>query len=238
MRRRAVRNSKWVIGALFALALAPASAHDEEPVLSMVLVDRFEHRSTDAGSALHWDAQGWIGKDFDKLWLKTEGDRRDGRTDDASLEVLYDRAVAGFWDLQAGVRHDFEPGPERTWVAVGMQGLAPYAFDVEATAYIGDEGRTAARLKAYYELLFTQRLILEPSIEANAYGKDDVERGLGSGLSNLELGLRLRYEIRREFAPYIGVAWTRRYGGTADLLRAQGEPTSDTTFVAGLRIWY
>ncbi|EQD70574.1 Copper resistance B precursor, partial [mine drainage metagenome] len=131
-----------------------------------------------------------------------------------------------FWDSTLGVRHDFGNGPGRNWAAFGVQGLAPYWFDIEATGYVGAGGRTAARFKAEYELLITQRLILQPEFEANLYGKPDPAWRLGSGLSDASLGLRLRYEIRREFAPYIGVVWQRVFGGTADLRRAEGNPCS------------
>src|SRR5699024_7834914 len=124
------------------------------------------------------------------------------------------------------------------WATFGIQGLAPYWFEVQATAYAGPSGRTAARLGVSYELLFTQRLILEPELEANLYGKDDPARGIGSGLSDLEFGLRLRYEIRRRFAPYVGIAWTRRFGASADYARADGKPATDREWVAGLRLWF
>lgn len=152
--------------------------------------------------------------------------------------TLWDRIVSRWWNLQAGVRHDFGEGPSRDWVAVGVQGLAPYFFDVEATAYLGDSGRTAARFSAEYDLLFTQRLVLQPQFEVNLYGKDDPANRIGSGLSNLELALRLRYEFRREFAPYVGLVWTRRFGNTADFARAAGEDASDVQFLAGLRVWF
>jgi copper resistance protein B len=151
---------------------------------------------------------------------------------------LWDRIFSRWWSWQAGVRHDFGNGPSRNWLALGVQGLAPYWFDIEATAYVGDAGRTAARLQAEYELLFTQRLILQPEFELNAYGKDDPERQIGAGLSDLQLALRLRCEIRREFAPYVGIVWQRSLGKTADLVRAAGEDPSVLQMVAGVRFWF
>jgi copper resistance protein B len=185
-----------------------------------------------------WDAQAWYGGDYNKLWLKTEGERINGLTQDARVELLFDRVVARWWDAQAGVRQDFGQGPARTWLAVGLEGLAPYWLDAEATLYVGEQGRTAARLKADYDLLLTQRLVLQPYAEANLYGKSDPQRLIGSGLSDLELSLRLRYEIRRELAPYLGVVWSRSFGGTAELVRAAGETSDDVQFVAGVPLWF
>ncbi|MEJ2687533.1 MAG: copper resistance protein B [Gammaproteobacteria bacterium] len=209
-------------------------------VLSKIMLDRLEMRGTDAGNLAYWEGQAWVGSDINKLWLKSEGGVLKGRTEEADLEALYSRAMTAFWDLQAGVRHDFGTGekPAREWAAIGLKGLAPYRFDVDATAYVGAAGRTAARVKAEYEVLLTQRLILMPELEFNAYGKEDRARGLGSGLSDVGLALRLRYEIRRELAPYAGVRWTRKFGGTADFARQGGEAVQDTQWVVGLRSWW
>ena len=146
--------------------------------------------------------------------------------------------MAAYWDTQLGVRHDGGEGPSRSWLAFGVQGLAPYWFEVDAAVYVGDAGRTALRLEAEYELLLTQKLILQPRVEANLYGKRDAERGLGAGLSDLTAGVRLRYEIRREFAPYVGIEWAGKFGRTADYAQAAGEDAKETRFVAGLRFWY
>ncbi len=211
---------------------------DDTARIGMVLIDRFEWRDAASANAAAWDGQAWYGGDYNKAWFKTEGERVRGRTQDARAELLWDHVVARWWSLQAGARQDFSSGRPRTWAAVGVQGLAPQWFDIEATLYIGDSGRTAARFQVEYELLFTQRLILQPELEMNLYGKGDPQRGLGSGLSDLELGLRLRYEFRREFAPYIGLLWSRAFGDTADLRRAEGEDISDTRVVAGFRVWF
>ena len=199
-----------------------------------VLFDQVEWSEEDT---LSWDAQAWYGDDYNKLWLKSEGEHLQGE-EEGNVELLWDRVIARWWDIQAGVRHDFGAGPSRTWAAFGVQGLAPYWFEVEATVYVGDEGRSAARLVGEYELLLTQRWILQPKMELNLYGKEDAENHVGSGLSEVEVGLRLRYEIRREFAPYLGVAWSRRFGSTADFVRDAGEDTNDVQLVAGLRIWF
>jgi copper resistance protein B len=211
---------------------------DDTAPIGMVLVDRLEWRGGAGASAGAWNAQAWYGGDYDKFWLKTEGERTRGRTEDARADLLWDRIVARWWSLQLGARRDFGSGPPRTWAAIGVQGLGPQWFDIEATIYAGDGGRTAARLQAQYELLFTQRLILQPELEANLYGKGDPQRGLGPGLSDLELGLRLRYEIWRECAPYIGVTWNRAFGATADFRRTDGEGIGDARVVAGVRAWF
>ena len=205
----------------------------------MLLLDQLEYvHSRDGGNAAVIDGRAWYGGDIDKLWLKFEGEHADGRLQDLRTEALWDHAVSTYWDTQLGVRHDFGIGPGRTWAAFGVQGLAPYWFETEATFYVGQGGRTAARVQAECEVLLTQRLILQPRAEVNFYGKDDPARGIGSGLSDAEVGLRLRYEIRREFAPYVGVVWNQRFGKTADFARAQGEHADDLEFVAGLRVWF
>ena len=157
---------------------------------------------------------------------------------DADLEALWARPLARWWDVVAGVRHEFEPQDARSWLALGVTGIMPYQFHLQVTAYVGEQGRTALQLESEYQLLLTNRLILQPRLELNAYGKDDPLRGTGSGLSDLELGLRLRYEIRREFAPYVGVAWVHRLGRTAALTRAGGADASDLQVLVGLRAWY
>ena len=211
---------------------------DDTARTGMVLFDQLEWRNTAEGNALAWDAQGWYGGDTNKVWLRSEGERVAGTTQGARADLLWDHTFARWWSVQAGARQDFGSGPSRTWAALGVQGLAPYWFDTEATFYVGEQGRTAMRLKAEYELLLTQRLILQSEGETNLYGKADPARQLGSGLSDLEFGLRLRYEVRREFAPYIGVVWSRSFGGTADWVRASGGSVSDVQFAAGLRAWF
>ena len=211
---------------------------DDTERTGMVLFDQFEWRNTAEGNALAWDAEAWYGGDINRIWLRSEGERVAGTTQGARADLLWDHTFARWWSLQAGGRKDFGDGPGRSWAAIGVQGLAPYWFNTEATFYIGEQGRTAVRLKAEYELLFTERLILQPEAEANLYGKSDPARQLGSGLSDLEIGLRLRYEVRREFAPYIGVVWSRQFGGTADQVRESGGNPSEAQFVAGVRAWF
>lgn len=219
-------------------AMVEMMAMDDTARFGKVLFDQLDWRKGDDVSAIGWDMQAWYGSDYNKLWFKTEGERADGTTEEARAELLWDRIFSRWWSVQAGVRHDFGEGPSRNWLAIGMQGLAPYFFEIEATAYFGDSGRTAARFSAEYDLLLTQRLILQPELELNAYGKADPERGIGSGFSDAQLALRLRYEFRREIAPYVGVAWVRHLGNTADLRRASGEDDSDVQFLAGVRFWF
>lgn len=202
--------------------------------------DRLEYRSNEGSPVLLWDAQGWYGGDLRKLWIKTEGEylEDESRFEEAELQALYSRAISPYFDLQAGIRHDFEPDPATAYAVVGVQGLAPYWFEIDAAAFLSEDGDVSARIEAEYEWLLTQRLILQPRTELNL-SLDDVEAlGVGSGLSTAELGLRLRYEIKREIAPYIGISWSRAVGDTADFARAEGEDVDSLSFVAGLRMWF
>ena len=224
--------------AAFPPLVAGGHAAHDDTIHSFMLLDRFEGWKADSGTGLLWEGTGWIGTDLNRLWLRSEGEQVGGRLEDADVEALYGRAIAPWWDLVAGIRHDFKPGTSQDFAAVGVQGLAPYKFEVQATAYLGPSGRTAARFELAYDTLLTNRLILQPLIEANLYGQNDARRSLGSGLSTVEAGLRLRYEIRREFAPYLGVVHARAFGDTADFLRAEGQAVDDTRWVLGLRLWF
>jgi copper resistance protein B len=213
------------------------AAHDDD-IHYMVLFDQFEWQSAAEGDVLAWDLSAWAGRDIDRIWLRSEGERVDATNEALDVEALWGHAFARWWDVVAGVRHDFDSGPSRTWAAFGVQGVAPYKFEVQATAYVAESGWTAAKLEAEYELLLTNRWILQPLVELNIYGEDEPQRGIGSGLGSTEIALRLRYEIRREIAPYIGVTWDRKWGDTADLARGEGEAVEDTRWIAGLRIWF
>jgi copper resistance protein B len=210
----------------------------DEHRYSALLVNRLERSYGEDDNATAYDAQAWFGTSYDRLVVKAEGERSRGELEHARTELLWGHALAAYWDAQLGIRYDSGEGPNREWLAVGIQGLAPYWFELDATAYLGASGRTALRFEAEYELLVTQRLILQPRIEVNAYGKSDRDRGIGSGLSDAAVGLRLRYEITRQFAPYIGVEWVNRYGETKDLARQAGGRGSDTRLVAGIRFWF
>ena len=222
------------------LTMLPGMDMADNDPYGQLLLDQFEgYRGNDGKAGIRLDAQAWYGTDLNKLWLKAEGSYSESRLGATRTEVLYNRAFAPYFGWQVGARHDFGGGgPGRNWAAFGIQGLAPYWFDVEATAYVGPAGRTALRLEAEYDLRITQRLVLQPDVELKLFGSDDPERGIGSGLSGTELGLRLRYEITRKFAPYIGVSWGRKFGNTADFARRAGEPVGESRIVAGIRLWF
>lgn len=224
-----------------AAAVPPAVGHavHDRSINSYWLVDRLEWQDTDEGS-LGWEGLAWVGGDINRLWLRTEGEGDVGarRIESANAEILYGRSVSTWWDVVAGVRHDFGEGPSRTWAAFGVQGLAPYKFEVEATAYVGRDGHTAATVEAEYDTLITNRLVLQWQAEASLHGKDDRAVGIGGGLSTVEAGARLRYEFTRRFAPYVGLEYERAFGDTADFRRGDGEPTRDTRLVAGIRFWF
>jgi len=210
----------------------------DEHSFGSLLFNRLERVHTSDANSTAYDAQAWFGRDYNRLVVKAEGDVAQGKLEDARTELLWGHAIASFWDAQLGVRHDSGIGPSRNWLALGVQGLAPYWFEMDASAYAGDNGKTALRLGAEYELLLTQKLILQPRAEFNLYGKSDPERDIGSGLSDALAGLRLRYEYTRQFAPYVGIEWAGKFGETADLARVAGSKTSETRWVAGVRFWF
>ena len=210
----------------------------DNAVNSFLLFDQLEWQADGNTNAVNLDSRGWIGRDRDRLWFRAEGDGDGRRVGDAQAHVLYGRQFSRWWDVVAGIRQDFRPGSAHTWAAIGVQGLAPQWFEVEATAYVGASGRTAARFKVEYELLLTNRLILQPLVEAEVFGKSDPERGIGAGLSATDAGFRVRYEWRREFAPYVGVTWSRKWGQTASFAEAAGEDRGGAQFVTGLRLWF
>ncbi|OBS10966.1 copper resistance protein B [Acidihalobacter prosperus] len=210
----------------------------DEKRFHAVRVDRLERVFASHGDATAYDAQAWIGRDFDRLVIKAEGHIANGRLQEATTQAFWSHAVSAFWNGQFGVRHDSGVDPSRTWLAFGFEGLAPYWFETEVTAYVGGEGRTALHAATEYDLRITQRLILQPRLEANLYGRRDAARSLGSGLSDVSAGLRLRHEFGRQFAPYVGVEWAGKFGETADFARAAGEPARETRWVAGLHFWF
>ncbi|MCU7839985.1 MAG: copper resistance protein B [Candidatus Thiodiazotropha sp. (ex Troendleina suluensis)] len=231
---------KKTVFALMAMGLSTAvfAGGADDPLIYKVMVDKLEIRNTGGNDPLVLDADAWVGYDLNKFWFKTEVERVDGETEEAEVQFLYSRAVAPFWDVQAGWRRDIKPEPDRDFLALGFKGLAPYLFEVDTGVFIGESGQIGARIDAEYEYMLTQKLILSPEIEMNLYSKDDEEVGIGSGLSDMELGLRLRYEVLREFAPYIGVNWTKIFGQTADFASDEGEDTSDVQIVLGIRAWF
>lgn len=216
--------------------LTPHAMHDDD-IHSYVLLDRLETWNAGHGGAFAWEGRGWIGTDTRRLWLRSEGERIDHATA-GDVELLYGRSFSPWWDALVGLRADSGDGPAQTRAAFGVQGMAPGKIEIEATAYLGGTQRFAARLQAEYELLLSNRLILQPRVELNLAGRDDPRRRIGSGLSSAEAGLRLRYEITRQFAPYLGIEREHAHGPTARFERAAGETVGGTRAVAGLRIWF
>lgn len=193
------------------------------------------------GAYYRWDGQVWAGTDWNKIRVRTEGRyNREGRgrADDGQHELLYARPISTFFDVQGGVRYDLDSNTGRTWSALGIQGLAPAFWFVSATVYASDSGHYAARTDAFYDLFLTQRLVLQPQFETNWFTKIDRSRGKGAGLADIDMGLRLRYDIYRKFSPYVGVAYQRWFGGTLNLRQAEGLPPGDLRFLAGIRVWF
>jgi len=210
----------------------------DEHRFASLLIDRLEAVQASGSNSAAYGMQAWFGRDYDRAVLKSEGAYENGTFTETSTELLWSHATSAYWNRELGIRYDGGAGPGRSWLAFGYQGLAPYWFEVDATAYVGEGGRTALGLEAEYETLFTQKLILQTRGEASVYGQDDAARGIGTGLSEVAVGFRLRYEIRREFAPYVGIEWAGKFGGTADYAKAASEPTSETRAIAGLRFWF
>ena len=220
-------------------ALAQSPDHGHAHVLSLFQADQLEYRQSKHGGSVNWDFHAWIGDDDEKLFLKMEGEQPSrGALEEAELQALYSWRISDFFDAQAGVRYDYRPGPQRGFAVFGVQGMAPYFIEVDAALFVSHKGEVSARLKGEYDLYITQSLILQPAAEINLAAQNVPERGIGAGISDFELGLRLRYEIVREFAPYVGVNVERSFGRTADFARIAGDSASDTRAVIGLRAWF
>ena len=226
------------ISCLFALTSKSfAGGIEDDPILTKVMGE-VELRSTDGANPRAWNIDAWVGQDLNKFWVKTRGEKVAGKTEKSELQLLYSKAIAPFWDLQLGVKKDFQPKPQRNWGVIAAKGLAPYLFEVDASLFVGESGRLGVRLDAGYEYMLSQKLILSPEVEINVFSKDDELTGTGKGLSSVEAGLRLRYEVTREFAPYIGINWEKKYGNTADFSIAEGEDIEDVQIVVGVRFWF
>lgn len=204
----------------------------------LLRADRLEIQESDGYDATAWEASASWGDAFNRLWLSSEGERGQGRTGHLDTRLYGSHAFARWWDATLGLRQQGGAGPDRTFLSLGLQGLAPYFFEVGAAVHVGDGGRTALDVELEYEMRLSNRLILQPRLEMNAQGKADAGKGLGRGLTDTAFGLRLRYEIRREFAPYAGIEWSRQWGDTADLARAAGEDSHETRLLAGVRLWW
>lgn len=239
----------WLVAIAFCALLPMAARADDtsdaapygmpmegSQIFYHALLDQFEGRFG-RDDSFRWSGEAWAGTDWNRILLESEGETEGGRIADGQQEVLYARPVSTYFNLEAGLRTDLDSGPGRTWAALGIEGLAPLFFHVAATGFVGDRGRLAARLEGYYDLLVTQRLVLEPQVEMNFYAKPDPARRTGTGLSDVDTGLRLRYEINRKFAPYIGLSYENDFAGTAALAHAAGEHPSRLRFAAGIRAW-
>lgn len=208
-------------------------------VTSRFLIDQLETRIRNGRDGYFLNAEAWYGGDIHKLWLKTEIEGEFGHSpEQAEVQALYSRAIDPWWNLQAGIRYDFRPDPERAYLVLGIEGLAPYWFEIDAAAFISNKGDVSARFEVENDQRLTQKLILQPRIELDLAAQDVPEIGVGSGLTTAELGLRLRYEVKREFAPYVGVAYERAFGDTADFRRAAGEKAGGWNFLVGVRAWF
>jgi len=244
--------------ALIALA-APASAQipaaNDQPTLGLepgamqpvmdsgifahAILNENEGRWNGSNTQYRWSGEGWLGSDYDKLWIKSEGTlQSNGTLEDGQHQFLYDRAITTYFDLQGGLRSDIDSHPARNWAALGIQGLAPYFFDLELTGYVSSGGHLAAKFEAFYDLLLTNRLILQPQVEIDLYSKADPARLTGAGFADIDTGLRLRYEFSRNFAPYIGVVYEGNFGQTASYAKRAGESTGDFRFAFGVRVWF
>jgi copper resistance protein B len=222
------------ISLLMVLSQPVLAMGEDDPLLASVNVEQLEWREDDA---FVWDAQSWIGKDRDKLWFKTQGERSDGTTEEFETQLLYNRAITPFWNVQTGWRGDWQPESRRSWFALGVSGTAPGFIDTELTAFIAD-GRSAARIEATYDINLSQRIVLTPKLEANWYSDADPANSRGDGFSNLELGLRLHYQVRPELMPYVGISYTALYGDTGDFAEAEGDRDRDLQVLAGLSFWF
>ena len=220
----------------------PAPIEDNQ-IFWFLLFDQLEYRGQEGTDLLRWDSEGWLGTDYNRFWLKTEGERISTESSgDLEVQLLYSRLITPFWEFQTGLRYAriYGPGPDRSrfFAVIGIQGLAPYWFELQPALFISDDGDVSTRLTATYDLLFTQRIVLQPRFEFNVAVQEVEKFGVGSGFNDLSLGFRLRYEIKREFAPYFGISWLRKLGKTADISRQEGETVDDFNIVGGLRLWF
>lgn len=203
------------------------------------LVNIFEAQVRNGRDGYEWDGEAWYGGDINRLWLKSEGEGAFGRSvEKAEVQALYSRAIDPYFNIQGGIRYDFKPNPSRVYATVGVEGLAPSFFDVEGALFLSNKGELMARLEGYYDQRITQRLIIQPRAELNFAAQSSREIGVGKGLSDAEIGLRLRYDIRREFAPYVGVQYRRAFGDTRRYLKAEGEDPAGWSLTTGIRMWF
>ena len=206
---------------------------------SLVMLDLTEVGFQKGRESYRFEGEAFTGGNINRFGVKFEGEGAFGESiDDLELQALYSRAIAPYWNLQAGVRYDIKPDPSRTYAVLGVEGTAPYWFKINAATFLSNKGEVRARIEGSYDLRLKQELILQPRIEANLSFQDIPAIDIGSGLSDFEAGLRLRYEIKQEFAPYIGVEWRKQTGDTARFARLSGDDPDTLSVVAGVRIWF
>jgi copper resistance protein B len=234
----------WYADRIYPKAEMDHSRHDMmkengAQTIAFISFNLAEYQARKGRDGFRWDGEAWYGGDINRLTLKSEGEGVFGEgIEGAEVQALYSRAIGPYFNAQAGIRQDLGPGPDRTYATIGFEGLAPYWFEVEGALFLSNKGDLLARLEGYYDQRITQKLILQPMAEINFALQDVPETGIGSGLSDVELGLRLRYEVVKEFAPYVGVEWARKVGDTARFARAAGEDTNGVSFVMGVRAWF
>jgi copper resistance protein B len=220
------------------ISFTAQAAKGDDPLLYLFRAEQLELRDAEEGNLAVFEGYLWVGKDLNKLWIKSEVEASKDETEGAEWQFLYSRAIDTYWDLQIGLRTDVKPEPKRNWLALGFYGLSPYWFEIDSAIFIGEDDQVNLRLEAEYEFMLTQKWVLYPEIEINWFSEDDEELGIGSGMAQLEAGLRLRYEITRQIKPYIGIHHEQLHGDTKDIANAGGEKTSDTQAVAGIRFWF
>ena len=236
--------SDWYADRIYPSAEMEHSRHEMmkengAQTIAFISFNLAEYQARKGSDGFRWAGEAWYGGDINRLTIKSEGEGVFGEgIEGAEVQALYSRAIGPYFNAQAGIRQDLGSGPDRTYATIGFEGLAPYWFEVEGALFLSNKGDLLARLEGYYDQRITQKLILQPMAELNFSAQDVPETGTGSGLSDVELGLRLRYEIVREFAPYVGVEWARKVGDTARFARAAGEDASGVSFVAGIRAWF
>ncbi len=228
MMRRILLSLITIIG----LGQNVYAASADDPFRTMLIMDRFEMLNNDENIRI-WEGSFYMGYDIDKLYVYSAGEATSDGVESSQTELLYSRAIAPFWDAQIGLAYDKNTNASQTWAELALSGLAPYYFETRTALLVNGDGNVGLRLDAEYEMLFTQKLILSTSVEADFYTKDDPTMRLGSGLSSMEAGLRLRYEFVREFAPYIGVSWEKTFGNTRDY-----NPINETNILVGIRFWF
>jgi len=226
------KKTIFSLATVIALGQNIYAAGADDPIRTMFIMDKFEILNNDENIKV-WEGSFYIGYDIDKLYIYSEGEVTSDGLETSQNELVYSRAIAPFWDIQAGIAYDDNADASKTWGEIAIAGLAPYFFETRAAILFNGDGNIGLRLDAEYEALITQKLILTPSFEADFYTKDDPEMGLGSGLSSLEAGLRLRYEFIREFAPYVGVTWEKTFGNTKNF-----NPIDETSLLVGIRFWF